>query len=64
MDHCRVTRKFGDLLRVILATLFIGAAHVIPEGGSNSLAIAWWINSSINLTTWNTVTNDVGQAVE
>lgn len=62
MDLCRVTRKLDDILKVIQVSRIIGPDYVIPEADSNSLAMAQWINSYIEITTWKTVTNDAEQA--
>jgi hypothetical protein len=66
MDLCRVTRAPGDVLKVIPISRIVGPAHVISESGS-SLSMrptAWWVNSYIDLTTWNTITNEAGEAAK
>lgn len=64
MKIYQVTRKSDDALKVILTIHIKRPAHVIPKGDSNNLVTAWWINSYIDLTIWNTVTNDTNQAME
>lgn len=64
MDVCSVTRKPGDFLNVLPVGRIIRPTNMIPTGGSNSLAMTCLIKSYIDLTIWNTVTNDIRQAAD
>lgn len=53
-DLPAVREKTTDVLKIIPASRITGPAHLIPELASEGRRV-WWVNTYIDLTTWNSV---------
>jgi hypothetical protein len=50
-DLPAVRKKTTDVVKIIPASRLTGPAHLIPESDGH----VWWVNTYIDLTTWNSV---------
>jgi hypothetical protein len=59
-DLACVVKTTPSVLKVMPATRLLGPAHVIPQNPLDPEDNVWWVNTYIDLTSWNTYVEEPG----